>query len=110
MFCFIYFLLDILKTQRIPSTSYSYDKKTYDLNKDRVESQKLKVEHRKETKGAIRELRKDGQFIARQRLQERQDKAVEHKKKMDVIMGNLANQEGAMRGYEKEAGKKRKKF
>jgi hypothetical protein len=41
---------------------------------------------------------------------ERQEKASVHKKKMDQIMGNLANQEGAMRGYEREAGRRKKKF
>jgi nucleolar protein 14 len=74
-----------------------------------VQAQKLKAEYKKEFKGAVRELRKDNKFIARQNLQERLEKEEIYKKKMNVIMGNLANQEGAMRGVEKEMGKKRRR-
>ncbi|KAI8843220.1 nucleolar protein 14 [Chytriomyces cf. hyalinus JEL632] len=79
---------------------YSHDRR-FDPNKERAEAKKVKAEYKKEFKGAVRELRKDGQFIARQRLEERKEKAGIYKKKMDRIMGDLANLEGAMRGYEK---------
>ncbi|KAI8613320.1 nucleolar protein 14 [Chytriomyces sp. MP71] len=85
---------------------YSLDRR-YDPNKERADAKKTKAEYKKEFKGAVRELRKDGQFIARQRIQEKQEKANVYKKKMDRIMGDLANLEGAMRGYEK-ANNKRK--
>lgn len=60
-------------------------------------------------KGAMRELRKDADFIAREKIKVTKEKDQEYKKKMDKIMGQLANQEGAMRGYEKEKKKSRKR-
>ena len=71
---------------------------------------KLKFQHKKEMKGAIRELRRDADFISREKLKETKSKDAEYKKKMDKIMGQLTAQEGAMRGYEKEKKKSRKKF
>ncbi|KAJ3152193.1 nucleolar complex protein 14 [Geranomyces variabilis] len=86
---------------------YSMDRKSSvrDPDRDRVEQAKLKAEYKKEHKGAVRELRKDAAFIARKRMQNIKEKDVEYKKKMDKIMGGLANQEGAMRGYERELKK-----
>ncbi|KAJ3182417.1 nucleolar complex protein 14 [Geranomyces variabilis] len=86
---------------------YSMDHKSSvrDPDRDRVEQAKLKAEYKKEHKGAVRELRKDAAFIARKRMQNIKEKDVEYKKKMDKIMGGLANQEGAMRGYERELKK-----
>ncbi|KAJ3007859.1 UNVERIFIED_CONTAM: nucleolar complex protein 14 [Siphonaria sp. JEL0065] len=84
---------------------YSMDRR-FDANRDRAKVKKDQAEYKKEYKGAMRELRKDGQFIARQRLVDRKEKDVVYKKKMDRIMGDLANLEGAMRGYEKMNGKK----
>ncbi|KAL7272309.1 nucleolar complex protein 14 [Rhizina undulata] len=43
--------------------SYSMDKKSYDPDRDRAELAKLKAQHKKERKGAPRELRKDSSFI-----------------------------------------------
>ncbi len=71
---------------------------------------KLKFQYKKEMKGAIRELRKDADFISREKLQETKSKDADYKKKIDKIMGQLTAQEGAMRGYEKEKKKSRKKF
>ncbi|KAJ3293561.1 nucleolar complex protein 14 [Borealophlyctis nickersoniae] len=87
---------------------YSVDKKRYDPNRERSEAAKLRFQYKKEFKGAARELRKDAAFVARRRLQEGKEKDAEYKKKMDSIMGQLASQEGAMRGYERELKKKRR--
>ena len=86
---------------------YSVDRK-YDSNKSRLETQKLSRQYKKEFKGAARELKKDAHFISRHKLSSVKEKDLEYKKKMDVIMGQLANQEGAMRGYEREKKRKRK--
>ena len=40
-------------------------------SKDKLEKQKLIHKHKREMKGAIREIRKDTQFLARQKLNER---------------------------------------
>ncbi|KAJ3103998.1 nucleolar complex protein 14 [Physocladia obscura] len=86
---------------------YSLDRRGGN-NKERNEVRKVKTEYKKEFKGAVRELRKDGQFIARQRLVEKAEKDQVYKKKMDRIVGDLANLEGAMRGYERKMGKTKK--
>lgn len=57
----------------------------------------------------MRELRKDAAFVARKRIDEKKEKDVEYKRKMDKIMGQLGSQEGAMRGYEREVKKARKR-
>ncbi|KAJ3014689.1 nucleolar complex protein 14 [Thoreauomyces humboldtii] len=86
---------------------YSIDRKngSRDPDRERADAAKLKYEYKKEFKGAVRELRKDAAFVARKRLLETRAKDGEYKKKMDKIMGGLANQEGAMRGYEREVKK-----
>ncbi|KAI9331128.1 nucleolar protein 14 [Zopfochytrium polystomum] len=88
---------------------YSMDRRSYDRNREKVAEKKLEAELKKERKGAIRELRKDGKFIGRERIATKQAEAAAYKKRMDVVMGNLANQEGAMRGYEREAGKRKRR-
>lgn len=82
--------------------NYSADKR-YDHDKDRAKTAKDKAEYKKEFKGAVRELRKDGQFIRRANAAERKEKDGQYKKKIDKILGGLANEEGSMRGYERRA-------
>ncbi|KAJ3335520.1 nucleolar complex protein 14 [Kappamyces sp. JEL0680] len=92
--------------------SYSIDKR-YDPDRERAQEGKLRAEYKKEFKGAVRELRKDAAFMARTKLDAIKEADKEYKKKMDKIRGQLAEQEGAMRGYEKASKKdkaKRKKF
>ncbi|KAJ3071419.1 nucleolar complex protein 14, partial [Podochytrium sp. JEL0797] len=84
---------------------YSMDRR-FDANRDHAKLKKDEAEYKKEFKGAMRELRKDSKFVARQRIEDRKEKDVVYKKKMDRIMGDLANLEGAMRGYERMNGKK----
>ncbi|KAJ3201384.1 nucleolar complex protein 14 [Dinochytrium kinnereticum] len=86
--------------------NYSLDRKQ-DFNRERSKMKKLKNEYQREFKGAVRELRKDGKFIARKRLEEKTEESKRYKKKMDSILGALANQEGAMRGMEKMKKKQR---
>lgn len=89
-------------------SGYSADKK-YEPNRERATAQKDKAEYRKEFKGAIRELRRDAQFVNGQRLAERKDKDAAYKKKIDKIVGQLSTQEGTIRGFEREAKKSKKK-
>ncbi|KAI8998168.1 nucleolar protein 14 [Gaertneriomyces semiglobifer] len=87
------------------STHYSVDRKARDPDKERNDKKKLAHEYKKEFKGAVRELRRDAAFVNRKRLEETKRKDVEYKKKMDKVMGHLAQQEGAMRGYERQMKK-----
>ncbi|KAJ3111537.1 nucleolar complex protein 14 [Phlyctochytrium bullatum] len=80
--------------------NYSLDRKQ-EFSKERVKVKKMQKEYKREFKGALRELRKDGKFIAKKRLEERIEEADRYKKRMNAIIGELANQEGAMRGMEK---------
>ena len=87
---------------------YSIDKR-YHPNRDTAEMAKLKFQYKKEKKGALRELRKDADFKAREKLKDIKQKDLEYKQKIDKIMGHLASQEGSMRGYEREAKKSKRK-
>jgi nucleolar protein 14 len=84
--------------------------KKYNPNKEKAELAKLKFQHKQEFKGAIRELKKDAEFIARAKMEERKTKDADYKRKIDQIMGQLASQEGAMRGYDKEKKKSKRKL
>ncbi|KAL8644126.1 MAG: hypothetical protein Q9226_007922, partial [Calogaya cf. arnoldii] len=55
--------------------------KHYEPDRDRAEMNKLKAEHKKERKGALRELRKDANFIARESLREKKEKDAQYEKK-----------------------------
>ncbi|KAI9103840.1 nucleolar protein 14 [Phlyctochytrium arcticum] len=96
------------------ASSFSLDRKSNPAHmsaqqRDLVQTQKLKAEHKKEQKGAVRELRKDAVFLARERLRKQKEGDAAYKKKMDKIVGQLASQEGAMRGYERDMEKARGK-
>ncbi|KAF3919646.1 hypothetical protein ABW20_dc0105043 [Dactylellina cionopaga] len=87
---------------------YSLDrhKSSYDPDRDRKELNKLKAEHKKERKGAMRELRKDSQFIAREKLKERKVADQEYHDKMKKIVSMIQNEEGAAaNAYEREKNK-----
>ncbi|KAJ3045949.1 nucleolar complex protein 14 [Rhizophlyctis rosea] len=88
---------------------YSIDRKRTDPNTERAQNAKLQFQYKKEFKGAVRELRKDAAFVARKRMDKQKEKDAEYKRKMDRIMGQLGSQEGAMRGYEREAKKAKKR-
>jgi nucleolar protein 14 len=90
-------------------TTYSLDRKSYDPDRERNENKKLANEYKKELKGAIRDLRNDASFMVRKKVEETKRKDREYQKKMDKIKGLLAEQEGSMRGFEREAKKKRSK-
>lgn len=89
--------------------SYSLDKR-YDPNRERAQEGKSKAEYKKEFKGAIRELRKDAAQAAADKVSRIKAADAHYKKKMDKIVGGLAEQEGSMRGFEKMKKKGKKKF
>lgn len=82
---------------------YSLDKRSYDPDRERVASQKLKAEHKKERKGALRELRKDGAFIAREKLKEEKVASKEYHAKMARLTAMIQHEEGQGKNeYERE--------
>jgi len=82
---------------------YSLDKRSYDPDRERVALQKLKAEHKKERKGALRELRKDAAFIAREKLKEEKAASKEYHAKMARLTAMIQHEEGQGKNeYERE--------
>lgn len=90
--------------------NYSVDKKSYDPDQSRQEISKLKAAIKKERKGALRELRKDNQFIAREKIKNRREADSAYHEKMARLVRTVATEEGAEKNkYEREkAARKRK--
>ena len=82
--------------------SYNPDKHN-DPNSERSELSKLKAQHKKERKGALRELRKDANFIARESLKEKKDKDAAYDKKFKRLVAEIQGEEGhESRLYERD--------
>lgn len=88
----------------IPKFEENFDPdKHYDPDRERAELAKLKKEHKKERKGAMRELRKDANFMAREKLKIKVAKEAAHEKKMNRIVAEIQNEEGREANeYERE--------
>ena len=88
----------------IPKFEESYNPdKHYDPDRDRAELSKLKAEHRKERKGALRELRKDANFMARESLKEKKERDSAYEKKYKRLVAEIQGEEGReAKLYERE--------
>ncbi|XP_070540572.1 nucleolar protein 14-like [Ptychodera flava] len=84
---------------------YDMDSKRKNKNKKMNESQKLVHRHRREMKGAIREIRKDSQFLARQKIQEQLERDAERKQKLRELHHMLGTQEGEFKQLQRKKGK-----
>uniref|UniRef100_A0A8C9A9Y7 NOP14 nucleolar protein n=1 Tax=Prolemur simus TaxID=1328070 RepID=A0A8C9A9Y7_PROSS len=73
-------------------------------SKEEQERKKLIHKHKREFKGAVREIRKDNQFLARMQLSEIMERDAERKRKVRQLFNSLATQEGEWKAL------KRKKF
>ncbi|XP_006074689.3 nucleolar protein 14 [Bubalus bubalis] len=72
--------------------------------REEQERRRLIHKHKREFKGAVREIRKDNQFLARMRLSEIMERDAERKRKVKQLFNSLATQEGEWKAL------KRKKF
>lgn len=89
--------------------TYSLDKR-YDPDRDRLEAAKLRAEYKKERKGALRELRKDAAFIAREKIREETLASKEYHAKMRRLTAMIQSEEGAAsNAYEREKRARSKK-
>lgn len=88
----------------IPKFEDSYNPdKHYDPDRDRAEMSKLKAEHKRERKGALRELRKDANFIARESLKEKKERDSAYEKKYKRLVAEIQGEEGReSKNYERE--------
>lgn len=73
----------------------------------KVETKKLQAKYKKELKSAMREVRRDNQFIAHHKLKEQL--RLDHDRKMKVkrLFGELATQQGELNSLQKLKGKKK---
>lgn len=77
--------------------------KHYDPDRERAEANRLKAEYKREKKGAMRELRKDASFIAREKLREKKERDAEYEKKYRRLIAEIQSEEGrAANEYERE--------
>ncbi|KAL1965966.1 hypothetical protein VTN77DRAFT_4906 [Rasamsonia byssochlamydoides] len=75
----------------------------YDPNRERAELNRLKAEYKRERKGAMRELRKDANFIAREALREKKERDAEYEKKFKRLIAEIQSEEGReANAYERE--------
>lgn len=82
--------------------------KHYDPDKERSESRKLQKEYKRERKGAVRELRKDANFIAREQLREKRVRDDEYERKQRRLIAEIQGEEGK-EAKEYERDKRRRK-
>lgn len=94
----------------IPKFEDDFDPdKHYDPDRERAELAKLKAEHKKERKGAMRELRKDAHFMAREKLRLKKEKDAAYEKKYKRLVAEIQGEEGHQANlYEKEKAARKK--
>ncbi|KAK8090037.1 nop14-like family protein [Apiospora hydei] len=94
----------------MPKFEDSFDpNKHYDPDRERAEAAKLRAEFKNERKGAMRELRKDANFMAREKLRVKKAKDEAYEKKYKRLVAEIQGEEGReSNAYarEKEARKK----
>ncbi|KAI3576843.1 Nop14-like family-domain-containing protein [Fusarium oxysporum f. sp. albedinis] len=88
----------------VPKFEETFDPdKHYDPDRERAELAKLKKEHKKERKGALRELRKDANFMAREKLRIKKAKDEAYEKKYKRLVAEIQSEEGReANAYERE--------
>ena len=81
-----------------------------DPDRDRAQLSKLKAEHKRERKGALRELRKDSSFVAREKLREEKVASKEYHAKMAKLTAMIQHEEGQGKNeYERERVRRKRK-
>lgn len=91
--------------------NYNPERHHQDPDRERAEMNKLKAEHRKEKKGAMRELRKDANFMAREQLREKKAKDEAYDKKFKRLVAEIQGEEGReAKDYEREKAKRKGRF
>ncbi|KAB8542115.1 hypothetical protein FH972_025578 [Carpinus fangiana] len=83
----------------------------YEPDRERAEAAKLRKEHRREKKGALRELRRDAEFMAREQLREKKERDRAYEDRQRRIIGEIQREEGRERNeYEREKRKRKGRF
>ncbi|XP_075050442.1 nucleolar protein 14 [Mixophyes fleayi] len=71
---------------------------------NRVERERKKLihKHKREFKGAVREIRKDNQFLARVKLSENMERDADRKRKVKELFNSLSTQEGEWKALKRK--------
>lgn len=88
------------------SSSYMRNR---DPNAEREALTKLKAQHRKEKKGAMRELRKDNRFLAGVQQERQEAKDREYKARMSKAFAGLESERAEQRKEEKEKRREKRR-
>ncbi|KAF2436369.1 Nop14-like protein [Tothia fuscella] len=88
----------------IPKFEESFNPdKHYDPNRERADAAKLQKEYKREKKGALRELRKDSNFLAREKLREKKERDRVYEEKQRRLIAEIQGEEGKEKNeYERE--------
>lgn len=81
----------------------------YDPDRERAEAGKLRAEYKREKKGALRELRKDANFLARQQLREKKEKDRAYEEKFRKLVAEIQGEEGHEKNEYERAKRARKR-
>lgn len=85
--------------------------KHYDPDPERAESAKLRKEHKREKKGAMRELRRDAEFVGREKLREKKERDRAYEEKFRRVIGGIEREEGEGKNvYERSREKRKTRF
>lgn len=89
--------------------NFNPDKKSYDIDRERQELNKMKAQIKKEKKLAIKDLRKHTKFVARQQIGEKKQMYSDYHRKMANIVNSISTVEGAEKNeYEREKKRRQK--
>jgi len=93
----------------IPKFEDSFDPtKHYDPDRERAEASKLRAEYKRERKGALRELKKDASFLAREGLKRKRETDDAYKAKERRLIAEIQGEEGReAKEYEREKRKRK---
>jgi len=81
------------------------DRKKHAGSREQREQASLVHKHKKEMKGAMREIRRDSQFLATVKLKESLDKDADRKRKVKELFADLASQEGDFKALKRKKDK-----
>ncbi|XP_069488162.1 nucleolar protein 14 [Ambystoma mexicanum] len=76
-------------------------------SREERERKRLIHKHKREFKGAVREIRKDSQFLARHQISEIMERDAERKRKVKQLFNSLSTQEGEWKALKRKKAKGR---
>lgn len=72
------------------------------MSKEKAEREKLLHKYKRETKGAMREIRRDNSFLAKVRISQQIKSDAERKRKVKEIFGEAAAQQSELKKMRKK--------